>query len=735
MQYIARLNSPLAQPAQVPSRLGTHLTGSGADFAIVATRASAVELCLVDVDSTGKRSETRIRLRGPINGVWHGHVPGVRTGQRYGYRIHGPWDPAAGLLHNPAKLMLDPYARGVEGEVYPRPELHIGNHGVACPIDTLPFAPLGVITTQSRGVLPSPRTPWEHTVIYEAHVIGLTKQLPSVPPDLRGTYAGVAHPATIAHLKKLGVTAIELLPVHAKMDEQFLTGKGLGNYWGYSTLSYFAPEPSYATATSRARGAQGVVDEIKGMVSLLHEAGIEVLLDVVYNHTCEGGDALAVSWRGIDNTGYYAHDGSAPARLADFTGCGNSLDFRRTRVVQMVLDSLRYWATEIGVDGFRYDLAVTLGRSLGEFSPRHAFFVALATDPVLSTLKHISEPWDLGPGGWRTGQFPIPFADWNDRFRDTVRQFWVADARSQSYGYGGAGLADLATRLTGSVDLFGHGQLIGGRGPLASVNYVTAHDGFTMHDLVSYDRKHNLANLEDNRDGTENNRSWNFGHEGEIDEKAAGAGLEAVHIMRLRSHRNLLGTLLLSAGVPMLVAGDEFGRTQQGNNNAYCQDSPISWIDWQLSEAQECLLETSRYLLKLRREHPVLRPSAFAAAIPLEIDGQRDQIVDTCWYGPDGQRLADSVWHDPDSRVITMLRSGWAWGGRDAVLVLNGSLAAVDVVLPKGRGVSYELLWDSAWPRPDSAERGVFEPGDEVSLEGLTMQLYVTTSVARIASE
>ncbi|WP_428978495.1 glycogen debranching protein, partial [Cellulosimicrobium cellulans] len=484
--------------------LGVRLAGDGVDVAVLASHATAVELCLVDVvdaalpaHDPARYRERRVPLVGPAYGVWHGHVPGVGAGQRYGFRVHGTWDPAAGLRHNPAKLLVDPYARGLAGDLVDDPAIRgqVGDdpYGPPDPRDSLPFVPHAVVVAEPTGTLaPRPRVPWRDTVVYEAHVRGLTQRLDALPEHLRGTYAGVAHPVTIEHLQSLGVTTVELLPVHANVPEPHLLASDRTNYWGYSTLGFFAPHAAYATRAAQEAGPGAVLDEVRGMVHLLHEAGIEVLLDVVHNHTCEGGaDGYHLSWRGLDNAGYYLHDGGSPARLADVTGTGNSLDFRRPAVVRAALDSLRYWAEVVGVDGFRFDLAVTLGRGPTGFDPDHPFLVALQTDPVLCGLKLVAEPWDVGPGGWRTGQFPPPLAEWNDRFRDAARQFWLADAREASHGRPGHGVRDLATRLAGSADLFGRSDPPLVRGPVASVSYVTAHDGFTLADLVAYDHKHN----------------------------------------------------------------------------------------------------------------------------------------------------------------------------------------------------------------------------------------------------
>ncbi|WP_127841654.1 glycogen debranching protein GlgX [Actinomyces wuliandei] len=707
--------TPVLTPApraahDVPARhrLGAVLTGDGADFVVHAAHATAVDLCLLEVDADATVvSETRVGMHGPRQGVWSAHVPGVRAGQRYGYRVHGPWNPGEGLLHNPRKLLLDPYARALDGSVDLGPQIYA--HTVdpdlvptspnphdwhPSTLDSVGHTVMGVVTGDSFPVVPGPRVPRERTVIYEAHVKGLTHDLPGVPEHLRGTYAGLAHFATVDHLKKLGVTTIELLPIHAAFTEPFLVRKGLTNYWGYSTLGYFAPEPSYASPGARAAGPQAVLDEVRGMVSMLHEAGLEVVLDVVYNHTCEGGmDGPSLSLRGLDNLGYYLHGPHRPAQYVDVTGTGNTVDFRSTRAVQLVLDSLRYWVSEVGVDGFRFDLAVTLGRHASEFSSRHPLLVAAATDPVLSGVKLISEPWDVGPGGWQTGQFPEPFQDWNDHFRGTVRSFWLHDPSEMSRGRQGSDLRDLATRLSGSADLFSNGENPGGRGPLGSVNFITAHDGFSLRDLVCYDHKHNLDNKEDNRDGTSDNRSWNHGFEGPVVE---GLNLGPIEVLRRRSMRNLLATLLLSAGTPMILGGDELGRTQQGNNNCYCQDSPLSWVDWDLEPWQQDLVATTRFLVDLRHAHPVVRPDRFATGQVQE----EDTIPDLSWFRGDGELMDAVAWHDPHTRVVQMLRSGRLWDDDDLLVVVNGTLDQVEVVLPNGHDTDWHLAWDSTWAVP-----------------------------------
>ena len=559
------------EDARDRTRLGATPVGDGTSFVVVAPHASAVDLCLLQTDGAGAVvSERRVGMHGPQRGAWGAHVSGVGPGQRYAYRVHGEWNPSEGLLANPRKLTLDPYARALEGAPVLGPEIFA--HEVDADYNPLyvPFTPsaldsaghvaVGVVTGPSFPVVPGPKVPQERTVIYETHVKGLTLNMSGVPPELRGTYAGLAHPVTVNYLKNLGVTTIEVLPIHASFSEVFLLTRGRTNYWGYSTLSYFAPEPSYATRAARRAGPQAVLDEVRGMVSILHEAGLEIIMDVVYNHTCESGmSGPSLSLRGLDDLEYYLHAPHRPAQYIDVTGTGNTVDFRSTRAVQLTLDSLRYWAGDVGVDGFRFDLAVTLGRNATEFHPHHPLLVGMATDPLLSGVKLIAEPWDVGPGGWRTGEFPAPFHDWNDRYRGTVRSFWLADVSEMTRGRPGSGVRDLATRLAGSADMFSHGEYPGGRGPLASVNFVTAHDGFTLRDLVSYDHKNNLANGEDNRDGTDDNRSWNHGTDGDVPEGIDAGPLE---VLRRRSSRNVLGTLLVSAGTPMLLGGDEMGRSQ-----------------------------------------------------------------------------------------------------------------------------------------------------------------------------
>ena len=679
-----------------PPAPGLTLRDDGADVCVFAAHADGVELCLFDPGDTTGRSERRIELVDRLHGYWFAFVPGLRPGQRYGFRVRGPWSPLDGLRHNRAKLLLDPYARAIEGDVTWRPEVfgHLTRADLKAEdpytledSDSAAFVPRGVLVRDDFdwGQDCLPRRSLADTVLYETHVRNFTMCMAGVPAQLRGTYAGLGHAAAIEHLTSLGITAVELLPIHAFTSEAQLERRGLRNHWGYNTLGFFAPHAPYAAATD----PQGVLDEFKGMVKALHSAGIEVLLDVVYNHTCEQSfDGPTLSWRGLDNRTYYRLDGRGED--IDVTGCGNTLDVREVATCRMILDSLRYWATHCHVDGFRFDLAVALGRGKNdEFDPNHPFIVALRTDPVLSHVKNIAEPWDLGIAGWRTGQFPPPFSEWNDRFRDRVRSFWLTDLARELGGHSGHGVQDLATRLAGSADLFHNSD----RATFASVNFVAAHDGFTSADLTMYSAKHNERNGEGNRDGTDNNNSWNHGIEGPIDDGLA-AGL------RRRSMRNLLGTLLVSAGLPMLLAGDEVGHSQQGNNNAYCQDSELSWINWELAPWQQDLLATTRFLTALRARFPVLRQRTFFKGSPVHLDGSKDLE----WYAADGTPMTMHRWGDGRRRTLQMYLNG-AWQGLDSLLiVLHGGIHDVSVTLPRPPGhTAYELLWDSSWERPGPA--------------------------------
>ena len=728
------------------TQLGVRRTGAGINVAVLASRAQRVDLCLLDPVPGGDETtpegwtERRIQLSGPHQGVWSGHVGGINPGQRYGFRVHGAWDPARGLWHNPAKILTDPYALGMEGELTfdsvtygyqmsEDPDDTRNPHGPADCRDSLGAVPLSVVVDDSYPTHrpEKPNVPWRDTVIYEAHVVGLTKLLPGVPEELRGSYAGLGHPATIAHLKDLGITTVELLPIHFHVSEPHLADTNLTNYWGYNTLGFFAPHLKYGSVAARAQGPSAVLRELKGAVDLLHVAGLEVVLDVVYNHTCEGGtEGQHLSWRGFDATGFYLHDADRPGSLLSVTGTGNTLDFSRWRVIQLALDSLRYWVSEVGVDGFRFDLATTLGRNREGFRRDQPFLVALQTDPVLRGAKLIAEPWDVGYGGWQTGNFPPPFAEWNDRYRNAIRSFWLADPSRASHGFAGHRVGELATRLSGSVDLFGHGEIPLSRTPTASINFITAHDGFTLADLTTYDHKHNEANGEDGRDGSNDNRSWNHGVEGPL---SNGDLCGEIFSLRRRSMRNLMGTLLLSAGTPMIAAGDEFGRTQHGNNNAYCQDNEISWINWDLADWQQDLLETTKFLLRLRQENPAMRPDTFYSGSP--IDGRRQALRDLVWFDACGEELTSERWADPESRTLQMLRRAplspdGNTVGRDSLLVINGALDPVDITLARDSH-QWDLVWDSSWESPAKNSDDEAVTNGKTVIDSLTLQVYLAT--------
>ncbi|MCH8612399.1 glycogen debranching protein GlgX [Arsenicicoccus dermatophilus] len=703
-----------------PPRLGVTLLADGAAVAVHAGHATAVELCLFEAGDATGASERRIPLRQRAFGTWFDVIPGMRAGQRYGYRVHGPWSPAEGHRHNPAKLLMDPYARALEGQVTWRPEIFghrvdadlRGENEVRDDRDDAAFVPRCVVVDDDFDWAGDerPRTPPARSFVYEAHLRGLTRTLPGVPEELRGTYAGMAHPVTVAHLRRIGVTAVELLPIHAFTHEPHLATRGLTNHWGYNTLGFFAPHAPYASTTD----PQGVVDEVKRMVRDLHRAGIEVILDVVYNHTCEQSvDGATLSLRGLDSATYYRLDGRG--HDVDVTGCGNTVDTRHVVPLRLVLDSLRHWVQEMHVDGFRFDLAVALGRGRDDgFDPDHPFLMALRADPLLRDVKLVAEPWDIGFNGWRTGQFPPPFSEWNDRFRDGVRNFWLVDAARSRTGVPGHGVSDLATRLAGSEDLFARHD----RNAAASINFVAAHDGFTLADLTAYDSKHNEANGEDNRDGSDHNRSWNHGVEGPAGADDDGVAVEA---LRRRSIRNLLGTLMCSAGVPMLVAGDELGRTQQGNNNAYCQDNPLGWVDWDLAPWQEDLVETTAWLARLRRDHPVLRQTAFFGPRAARVDGSRDLM----WFDAAGVEMRADEWHDPRNVTLLAYLDGGVCDDESFLLVMHSSTVDLPVTLPQVPGVTgYRLAWDSAWERPgeDPGERVL--PGQVRTSPGPSMQVW-----------
>jgi isoamylase len=616
-----------------PFPLGASYDGAGTNFSLFSDVATGVDLCLYDDDG----AEMCVPLTEVTAHVWHGYLPTVTPGQRYGFRVHGPYEADAGHRCNAAKLLLDPYAKAVEGGVDWDPAVFGyplgGEDLVIDQRDSAPFVLKAVVTNPffDWGVDRPPCTPLHETVIYETHVKGFTKLHPDIDKELRGTYAGLAHPAAIDHLKGLGVTAVELMPVHQFIHDHSLGEKGLRNYWGYNSVAYLAPHNEYAA--SGQRGEQ--VGEFRTMVKALHEAGIEVILDVVYNHTAEGNHlGPTLSFKGIDNASYYRLVDGDPRYYMDYTGTGNTLNMRFPHTLQLVMDSLRYWVTEMHVDGFRFDLASTLARSMHEVDRLSAFFDIIQQDPVISQVKLIAEPWDVGEGGYQVGNFPPLWSEWNGKYRDTVRDFWRGEP---------ANLPEFASRITGSSDLYQDD----GRHPSASINFVTAHDGFTLADLVSYNDKHNEANGEDNNDGESHNRSWNCGAEGPTDDPKIAA-------LRRRQHRNFLATLFLSQGVPMILGGDELGRTQRGNNNAYCQDNELSWFDWSLKEENADLVALTARLAEFRREHPVFHRRRFFHGRPIH----GTDVTDIGWFTPDGTDMTDDDWESGFAKSVGVFLNG-----------------------------------------------------------------------------
>ncbi|MFN8506641.1 MAG: glycogen debranching protein GlgX [Dehalococcoidia bacterium] len=718
------MTEPLAGRFRVlpgaPYPLGATWDGSGVNFALFSEGAKAVELCLFGADGT---VETRIPVREQTDFVWHCYLPEARPGMLYGYRVHGPYDPANGLRFNANKLLIDPYAKAISGVVewseamfgYPiegdeERDLAFDDE------DSAPGMPKSVVVEPafSWGDDRPPKTPWHRTVIYEAHVRGLTMLHPELPEELRGTFSGVADHRIVRYLRELGVTAIELMPVHHFVHDKVLVDRGLKNYWGYNSIGYLAPDGRYASEQRPGR----VVDEFKTMVKTLHRAGIEVILDVVYNHTAEGnhlGPTLA--FRGADNRSYYRLVDEGRFYM-DYTGTGNTLNMLHPRVIQLIMDSLRYWVQEMHVDGFRFDLAATLARELHEVDRLSAFFDIIHQDPVLSQVKLIAEPWDIGEGGYQVGNFPVLWAEWNGKYRDTVRRFWKGDEGT---------IADLGYRLTGSSDLYASN----GRHPNASINFVTAHDGFTLRDLVSYNEKHNEANGEENRDGSDDNLSWNCGVEGETDDAAVNA-------LRARQQRNFITTLMLSQGTPMLLHGDEAGRTQRGNNNVYCQDNEISWQPWILDEGQEELLDWTRRVVAFRHRHPVLRRRNYFRGRPIRGEG----LKDISWLRPDGGEMTEGDWQDGERRTIGMWLAGSAADLTDEegtpvrddnlLILMNAHHEACDFVLPAaaGRRGTWSLALDTAHPE---FEEGAAQlaAGERFAIEPRSMAVLMNTPERR----
>jgi len=689
--------------------MGATWDGEGVNFSLFSERAEKVELCIFD--PSGRRELFRIPLPEQTDQVWHGYLPEARPGLLYGYRVHGTYEPHQGLRFNPNKLLLDPYAKQILGTLK-WSDAHFG-YRVGGKQEDLSFdrrdSALGMPKSMvidpafTWGVDRPPRIPWHESVIYEVHVKGFTMRHPEVPTALRGTYAGLATAPMIDHLKRLGVTAVELMPVHYFIDDRRLVDMGLRNYWGYNTIGFFAPEPRYSATNS--------INEFKTMVKTLHSAGIEVILDVVYNHTAEGNQlGPTLSFRGIDNPSYYRLVPDEQRYYMDYTGTGNSLNMRHPRVLQLIMDSLRYWVLDMHVDGFRFDLAATLARELHEVNRLGAFLDIIHQDPVLSQTKLIAEPWDLGEGGYQVGKFPVGWAEWNDRYRDALRSYWKGD---------GGLIGELAYRITGSSDLYERS----GRRPYASVNFVTAHDGFTLRDLVSYNEKHNEANGEDNRDGANNNRSWNCGVEGSSDDPQINA-------LRLKQSRNFIATLLLSQGVPMLLSGDELGHTQQGNNNAYCQDNEISWLSWDLQEPERDLLAFVQRMVMIRKQHPVFQRRSFFQGRPIKGAGVKDIL----WLTPEGHEMTDEEWRRSQAQCLGMLLSGEGleeYGERgesikdsNFLVLMNAHHEDIAFTLPSvAVGAKWRALVDTTWT--DQTRRSVHESDSTYPLQARSLALLV----------
>ena len=703
-----------------PYPLGANWDGHGVNFAVFSERAEAIELCIFD--PRGRRELMCAHLPERTDFVWHGYLPDAVPGTLYGLRAYGPYRPEQGQRFNANRLLLDPYARAIVGRLR-WTDAHFG-YKVGAPRadltfdwrDNAPAMPKCRVTDAAFDWEDDrrPTVPWSDTVVYELHVKGFTARHPGIPPALRGTYAGLASAPAIDHLRGLGVTAVELLPIHSFVDDRVLVERGLRNYWGYNSLGFFSPDSRYAASDDP-------VNEFKAMVRALHRAGIEVILDVVYNHTAEGNHlGPTFSFRGLDNASYYRLTPVNPRYYMDYTGCGNTLNTMHPKVLRLIMDSLRYWVEEMHVDGFRFDLATTLAREAHAFDPAGAFLDMVHQDPALARVKLIAEPWDLGEGGYQVGGFPVGWCEWNAKYRDAVRAYWKGD---------GGLIGDLASRLTGSSDLFAHN----GRGPRASLNFITAHDGFTLRDLVSYERKHNDANGEDNRDGADNNLSWNCGVEGPTDDREICA-------LRARQQRNLLATLLLSQGVPMLVAGDEMGRTQHGNNNAYCHDSETSWLDWTQTEENRDLLDFATRVIRLRREHPAFRRHSFFQQGPLP-----DGVRNVRWFGPDGLEMSDYEWNQGFARCLGMYLAGDAISEVDArgvpvvddnfLLLISAHHEEIPFVLPGFRSnARWQVALDTSDRASDAQARRYHARGDAFPLQGRSLVLLLQPQ-ARADSE
>jgi isoamylase len=713
-----RANVPAAPITAVwpgqPFPRGATFDGEGVNFAVFSANASKVELCIFE--PSGKREIQRIELQENTDEIWHSYLPEARPGMLYGYRVHGPYEPEKGHRFNPHKLLIEPYAKHIEGRLR-WSDAHFG-YRVGHSKTDLSFdkRDSGPGMPKCRVIDPAftwgddrpPRTPWHDTVIYELHVRGFTKLHPHIPPELRGTYAGLATAPAIDHLLRLGVTAVELMPVHHFVDDRYLLDKGLRNYWGYNTIGFFAPDLRYS--------ATGRISEFKTMVKTLHSAGIEVILDVVYNHTAEGNQlGPTLCFRGVDNAAYYRLSPEDNRYYMDFTGCGNTLNLQHPRVLQMIMDSLRYWVTEMHVDGFRFDLAAALARELFEVDRLGSFFDTITQDPVLSQVKLIAEPWDVGEGGYQVGNFPPGWNEWNDKYRDTMRAYWKGD---------GGQIGEFARRFLGSADLYE----ASGRRPHASINFITAHDGFTLQDLVSYNQKHNEANGEDNRDGNNDNRSWNCGVEGPTDDPQ-------IRALRMRQKRNLIAALLLSQGVPMVLAGDEFGHSQDGNNNAYCQDNEISWINWELSPEERDFLSFMQQMVSLRRSHPVFARRRFPQGRLISGEG----LTEILWLTPAGHEMTEAEWNQDFARCLGVYLAGDTLKRTDRrgrsirddnfLVLFNAHYEKIDFVLPQLRSSSewWTVVDTSSSKSPFAGQH--LPAGSRYPLQGRSLALLTEVSL------
>jgi isoamylase len=686
--------------------LGSSYDGAGTNFSIFSEIAEGVDLCLFDE----RGNETKIALPEVTSFCWHGYLPNIGPGQRYGFRVHGPWNPQEGQRCHPSKLLLDPYSRAVQGEV--KWDQAVFTHSFDNPdgplneADSAPFMPKSVVINPYFDWSDDrhPRTRWHETIIYEVHVKGFSKNLPEIPEELRGTYAALAHPKAIEYFTKLGVTTVELMPVHQFIQDAHVLQRGLRNYWGYNSIAYLAPHNAYSAGGQNGQQVQ----EFKQMVKALHEAGIEVILDVVYNHTAEGNHlGPTLSFKGIDNAAYYRLVGDDRRFYMDYTGTGNTLNMRHPHVLQLIMDSLRYWVLDMHVDGFRFDLASTLARELHDVDRLSAFFDIIQQDPVISQVKLIAEPWDIGEGGYQVGGFPPLWLEWNGKYRDCVRDYWRGQDRT---------LGEFAYRFTGSSDLYE----ATGRRPYASVNFITAHDGFTMHDLVSYNDKHNEANGEENRDGESHNRSWNCGVEGPTDDPE-------INKLRDRQKRNFLATLFLAQGIPMLLGGDEFGRSQKGNNNGYCQDNEISWFAWESADKE--LLEFTRRLIRLRKEHPVFHRRRWFQGRPIH----GEKITDIGWFTPDGVQMAEEQWGEGFAKALGVFLNGEGIDSPDLrgervvddsfCVLFNAHYEPIQFVLPKKEwGESWTVVLDTNQALAENHEP-VYKAGAEVTVESRSLQV------------